>query len=260
MTRLRFGISGCLVLLVGAILSGCCHPASRSTDPMPAFGPGARILFQGDSITDGNRGRNADPNHILGHGYQFVIAARFGEQLAERHLVFLNRGISGNKVSDLARRWPADTLALKPDLLSILIGINDLNAGVGADDYERQYDQLLTETRAPLPSVRLVLGEPFGLPVGHFATDWEKHRADLAARREIVHRLAAKHHAVVVPYQRAFDEATRRAPAAEWIWDGIHPTYAGHQLMANEWIRAVRTAWPAGSPVTAPPAPAAPGK
>lgn len=227
---------------------------------MPAFGPGTRLLFQGDSITDGNLGRNTDPNHILGHGYQFLIAAQFGESLAERHLVFLNRGISGNKVSDLARRWRTDTLDLKPDLLSILIGVNDLNAGVSAADYERGYDQLLTETRSALPSVRLVLGEPFGLPVGHFATDWDKHQADLAARRDIVHRLAAKHHAVVVPYQQAFDAATRRAPAAEWIWDGIHPTYAGHQLMANEWIRVVRAAWPAGAEITAPPAPAVPGR
>ena len=260
MTRLRFGISGFLALLAGAVLSGCCHPVSRSTDPLPAFGPGTRVLFQGDSITDVNRGRNADPNHILGHGYQFIIAAHFGESLAERHLVFLNRGISGNKVSDLARRWQADTLDLKPDLLSILIGINDLNAGVSAADYERHYDQLLTETRVALPSVRLVLGEPFGLPVGHFANEWDKHRADLAVRREIVARLAIKHHAAVVPYQRAFDDATRRAPAADWIWDGIHPTYSGHQLMAKEWIRTVRAAWPSGAGVTARPVRAAPNR
>ena len=260
MPHLRQTLTAILAIVVGASLAGCLHPRSREADPMPALGPGTRILFQGDSITDGNRGRNADPNHILGHGYQFIIAARFGESLAEHHLVFQNRGISGNKVSDLAGRWRTDTLDLKPDLLSILIGINDLNAGVSAADYERQYDQLLTETRSALPSVRLVLGEPFGLPVGHFATDWEKHRSDLAARRDIVHRLADKHHAVVVPYQQAFDAATRRAPAAEWIWDGIHPTYAGHQLMANEWIRVVRAAWPAGSAVTAPPVPAAPGR
>lgn len=244
-------IRAILLGLACVALTGCCSPQHQSVDPMPAFGPGTRILFQGDSITDGNRGRNTDPNHILGHGYQFLIAARFGESLAERHLVFLNRGISGNKVSDLARRWQAETLDLKPDVLSILIGINDLNAGVSAAEYERQYDQLLTETRIALPSMRLVLGEPFGLPVGHFATEWDKHRADLSARREIVARLAIKHHAALVPYQRAFDDATHRAPAAEWIWDGIHPTYAGHQLMAKEWIRTVRAAWPTGAGVTA---------
>lgn len=260
MTPLRFGIPGFLAMLVCAVVTGCCHSGSRVTDPMPAFSPGTRILFQGDSITDGNRGRNTDPNHILGHGYQFLIAARFGESLAERHLVFLNRGISGNKVSDLARRWQTETLDLKPDVLSILIGINDLNAGVSAADYERQYDQLLTETRIALPSVRLVLGEPFGLPVGHFATEWDKHRADLSVRREIVARLAIKHHAAVVPYQRAFDDATQRAPAAEWIWDGIHPTYAGHQLMAKAWIRTVRAAWPTGAGVTARPVRSAPDK
>ncbi len=226
-------------------LSGCATGALSKRDPMPAFSEGSRILFQGDSITDGNRGRSSDPNHILGHGYQFLIAARYCESLAERHLVFLNRGISGNKVSDLARRWQKDTLELKPDLLSILIGINDLNAGVSAEDYERQYDQLLTDTRQALPGVKLVLCEPFGLPVGHFQSDWDKHRADLAIRREIVGRLAAKYHAPVVHFQKAFDEALRRAPAEYWIWDGIHPTFPGHQLMAEEWIRTVKEAWSA---------------
>ena len=103
--------------------SGCATRDQKTGDPMPAFSDGARILFQGDSITDGNRGRNADPNHILGHGYQFLIAAHYGAELAERDLVFMNRGISGNRVSDLARRWQKDTIDLKPDLLSILIGM-----------------------------------------------------------------------------------------------------------------------------------------
>jgi lysophospholipase L1-like esterase len=87
------------------------------------------LLFQGDSITDGNRGRNQDPNHILGHGYVFLIGARNGAALPEKNLTFLNRGISGNTVQELARRWRQDTLDLQPDLLSILIGVND--AGLG---------------------------------------------------------------------------------------------------------------------------------
>ena len=210
---------------------------------MSVFAPGTRILFQGDSITDGNRGRNTDPNHILGHGYQFIIAAHYGEELAGRQLVFLNRGISGNRVSDLARRWQKDTLDLKPDLLSILIGVNDLNSGVTAEDYERQYDELLAATTNALPHVKLVLCEPFGLPVGKYQADWEKHQADFAMRRDIVRKLAAKYHAPVVHFQKAFDDAVRRAPADYWIWDGVHPTYSGHQLMADEWIRTVRAYW-----------------
>jgi lysophospholipase L1-like esterase len=211
---------------------------------MPAFFDGARILFQGDSITDGNRGRNADPNHILGHGYQFIIAAKYGDDLANRNLTFINRGISGNKVSDLARRWPTDTIDLKPDVLSILVGVNDLNYGVPAEDYERQYDQLLADTVKALPNVRLVLGEPFGLPVAGKKNDWDQYRARLVERDEIVNRLGLKYHAPVVHYQKLFEAAARRAPAEHWIWDGIHPTYSGHQLMADEWVRTVRACWP----------------
>src|SRR3982751_3727560 len=96
-----------------------------AAEETPLFPSGARVLFQGDSITDGNRGRSEDPNHILGHGYAFIIAAKYGDVYAERNLVFINRGISGNKVSDLAKRWQKDTIDLKPDVLSILIGVND---------------------------------------------------------------------------------------------------------------------------------------
>src|SRR5436190_18411808 len=107
-----------LVLLLTSLFARL--PAA---EPMAAFTPGARILFQGDSITDGNRGRSADPNHILGHGYAFIIAAKYGAAYADRNLTFLNRGVSGNKVTDLAKRWQKDTLELKPDVLSILIGV-----------------------------------------------------------------------------------------------------------------------------------------
>src|SRR3954470_23665676 len=104
--------------------------AIHSTEPIAVFTPGARILFQGDSITDGNRGRSLDPNHILGHGYAFIVAAKYGSQYPKRHLTFLNRGVSGNTVADLTKRWDKDTIDLKPDVLSILIGINDLGHGI----------------------------------------------------------------------------------------------------------------------------------
>jgi lysophospholipase L1-like esterase len=213
-------------------------------DPMPAFFNGARILFQGDSITDGNRGRTSDPNHILGHGYQFIISAKYGEELAERHLTFINRGVSGNRVSSLAARWQKDTVDLKPDILSILIGVNDLGSGVSAEEYGQQYDQLLADTTNALPNVKFVLGEPFGLPVRGKTNNWESYHADLLVRIAIVNKLGAKYHAPVVHYQKMFEDATNRAPADYWIWDGVHPTFSGHQLMADEWVRAVRDYWP----------------
>jgi len=244
MTKLRHA-TGVLIAATSLLwLSGCATGRQSNKDPMPAFVDGARILFQGDSITDGNRGRNTDPNHILGHGYQFIIASKYGAELAERHLTFINRGISGNKVSDLAGRWQADTIDLKPDIISILIGINDLGSGVTAEKYEQQYDQLLAETVKAFPKVRLVLCEPFGLPVRGKENAWEKVRADLAVRQAIVLKLGEKYHAPVVHFQIVFENALKRAPADYWIWDGVHPTYSGHELMADEWIRVVRSSLP----------------
>jgi lysophospholipase L1-like esterase len=244
MSKLKY-ILGSLIAVTSPVwLTGCATAKPAPKDPMPVLFEGARILFQGDSIIDGNRGRNTDPNHILGQGYQFIIACKYGDELAERHLTFMNRGISGNRVSNLARRWQTDTIDLKPDILSILIGVNDLGSGVTAEQYEQQYDQLLADTMTALPNVRLVLCEPFALPVGGKNDIWEKYRADLAVRQVIVVKLGEKYHASVVHFQKVFNDATKRAPADYWIWDGVHPTYSGHQLMADEWIRAVRAYWP----------------
>src|SRR3954454_14215957 len=142
-----------LLLSYAALLS--------AADPAPALRPGTRVLFQGDSITDGNRGRTADPNHILGHGYAFLIAARFGALMPELNLLFVNRGISGNRVTDLAARWQKDTLELRPDLLSILIGINDSTRHVPLDEFETTYDRLLAAAVAANPKLRIVICEPF---------------------------------------------------------------------------------------------------
>jgi len=211
-------------------------PAADVADG-PLFKANATILFQGDSITDGNRGRSADPNHILGHGYCFIIAAKYGAQYPERKWTFLNRGISGNKVTDLAARWQKDTLDLKPDVLSILIGIND-SGHIPLDQYEQVYDKLLDDARTANPDIRFILCEPFYLPKeGH--KEGDERDQDVRKRQAIVAKLAAKHHAALVKLQHVFDAACQRAPAEYWVWDAVHPTYSGHQLMADEWIKTV---------------------
>ena len=237
-----------LALLLG--LAACVLPASLSAQtapsvsPLPVFQKNTRILFQGDSITDGNRGRSPDPNHILGHGYAFIIAAKYGAAFAELDLTFLNRGVSGNTAADLAKRWKADTLDLQPDLLSILVGVNDAGHHVPLDQFEQAYDQILTEARAANPQLRLVLCAPFTLPVGQRKENYEAWKADLDQRQQIVARLAEKYHAALVRFQPVFEAACQKAPAEHWIWDGVHPTYSGHQLMADEWERTVRAFWP----------------
>src|SRR5437764_6286547 len=92
-----------LFLLTSLLLSPVA--ALAAVEPIAAFKTNSRVLFQGDSITDGNRGRSTDPNHILGHGYVFIIAARHGAAFPETQLDFINRGISGNTVLDLETRW-----------------------------------------------------------------------------------------------------------------------------------------------------------
>lgn len=121
------------------------------------------FLFQGDSITDGNRTRDKDWNHVMGHGYQYIIASKLWYDFPKKGFHFFNRGISGNKVTDLATRWQTDTLEIKPDLLSILIGINDTSAFIGGnkdftvEQYESGYRSLLQQTRQQLPDVQFVL-------------------------------------------------------------------------------------------------------
>jgi lysophospholipase L1-like esterase len=217
-------------------------PDARAADEMPAFKEGNIVAFQGDSITDGGRSRSGDDhNHTMGQDYVYIISSRLGAQLAERHLTFLNRGIGGNKVSDLAARWQNDTLNLKPDILSILIGINDSQAHTPIAVFRQTYDKLLADTLAALPRVRLVLCTPFTLPVGKFQNNFEAWQADVKQRAQVVEELAIKYHAPVVRLQPILDAACKRAPAGYWLWDGVHPDYWGHYLLAEEWIRTVNS-------------------
>ncbi len=139
---------------------------------------------------------------------------------------------------DLQKRWSKDTLELKPDILSVMVGVNDRSKNVPLDEYERVYDELLTEARAANPKLKLVLCAPFEKHEGPKASD------DIIARQAIVAKLAAKHGAALIDFQRVFDNATTvETPADYWIWDRVHPTYRGHQLMADEWERVVRGFW-----------------
>lgn len=201
------------------------------------------ILFQGDSITDGNRDRNEDPNHILGHGYAFTIASKLGFELASYRPHFINRGVSGNRVADLYARWDEDAINLNPDLISIMIGVNDVwrnITGQSGDRFERAYRHLLAETKDRLPSAGLVLCEPFILKVGITEEKWDEWRKRIDDYRRIVHQLAEDYDAVFVPLQDAFDKVSSGMDAAYWIWDGVHPTAVGHKLIALEWLSIVQ--------------------
>ena len=161
-------------------------------------------------------------------------------------MIFYNRGISGNKVNDLAKRWQADTLDLKPDVLSILVGINDAASVVfqrepviTVEKYEELYQSLLDQTLLKFPNVLFVLCEPFILKVGKVKDNWDSFTADIEKRQAIVRKLSLKYNAVYVGFQDVFNKACEKAPADYWMWDGVHPTVPGHELMAREWMKQV---------------------
>jgi len=206
---------------------------------------GAKILFQGDSITDGARSRNQDWNHVMGHGYAFIIASRLSYEKPSMKFQFFNRGISGNTVPDLINRWQTDTMDLSPDIVSILVGVNDTSAeidgksGFTTSSYASNYRSLLSDTKTWLPHAKLVIGEPFILPVGKIKANWDKWREKISERQLAAKALAKEFNAIYIPYQTYFNEALKHAPADYWIWDGVHPMPAGHELMARKWIEAV---------------------
>lgn len=203
------------------------------------------ILFQGDSITDCGRARIeiTDPAYLrsgLGLGYPYLIAARL---LCDRgeDFNFYNFGISGNRVVDLYARWKADCINLRPDILSILIGVNDTwhekarQNGVEVPRYEQFYRMLLDWTLKELPKIKLVLLEPFVFPFGAVGGDWIE---EIDQRREVVAGIAKDYGAVFVPLQSILNNALKVAPQEHWLADGVHPMPAGHQLIADAWLKA----------------------
>ncbi|MDQ0172180.1 SGNH/GDSL hydrolase family protein [Paenibacillus tundrae] len=204
------------------------------------------ILFQGDSITDGGRSRNDDPNHFLGHGYAYLVASRLSVDLAARQPLFYNRGISGDRASDLYARWNEDTFSLKPDLISILIGVNDAWRSMNGeargftDRLGRAYRHLLEETREVMPNTGLVLMEPFILQTGATVENWDRWQERIGEYQHLVRELAHEFDAVFVPLQQQFNDALQQAEAAYWLWDGVHPTAAGHELIARQWLDVVQ--------------------
>ncbi len=202
------------------------------------------ILFQGDSITDGNRGRSADPNHIHGHGYQYIIASEMYADNIDVDFEVVNKGISGNRISDLYGRWKEDCLNIKPTVLSILIGINDINGiftgnfGSDAVRFEKIYRYLLNEVKQENPDTLLVLMEPFFGECEE--TDRNAYvKENIADYSAAIKKIAYEYNAVFVPLQDIFDEYAQKTDIYKLLWDGVHPTTGGHQLIARRWKECV---------------------
>jgi len=204
--------------------------------------PSTTILFQGDSITNAFRMPEELNNaYQLGAGYTLLIASQLLATRPDDHLIFYNRGVAGEGICGLQQRWQADCLALTPDLLSILVGVNDAEPyldvpALPLDEYARVYRNLLQDTRRALPEIRLVLCSPFLLNV---AQPTKRGIAEIAAQAEFVSVLADEFDAVYVPLYEEFTRACERAPSEYWSYDGNHPNAQGHWLIAQTWLEKV---------------------
>jgi len=202
------------------------------------------VVFQGDSITDAGRDKAqyyANRSGGMGHGYVMLTAAELLGTHPSTSMKIYNRGISGHKVFQLANRWDIDALALKPDVLSILIGVNDfwhmVNGNYDGDVnvYENDLRALLQRTKDELPDVKLVIGEPFAVKGGSAINDkWSSFDDYRAANKKVADEFSASW----IPYHRVFEEALNEAGVDFWCPDGVHPSMAGAYLMKEAWMRA----------------------
>ncbi|MFJ7206521.1 SGNH/GDSL hydrolase family protein [Streptomyces sp. NPDC098789] len=214
---------------------------------------GSTVMFTGDSITDCQRLESEDG---LGFGYPLRIAGEWGLRHPDRPVTWLNTGVGGNKVMDLAARWQTDVLDARPDVVSILVGVNDMGWHtldpkgyvISADEFEAAYGRLL----APLAraGTQLILIEPFLLPIHGVVeagggsvligeaerTEW---RVDLDPKIQAVRRLARRYGARLIAADGMFAELAATTEPEHWSADGVHPTPAGHAALAAAWLRLV---------------------
>ena len=206
------------------------------------------VLFQGDSITDSSRHREFDEGR--GHGYATMVTGALGASEPYKYN-FINRAISGNRSVDLLARVKSDIINLKPDYMSILIGVNDVwheisyQNGLSAEKYEKIYSMIIEEVKEALPNIKIMILEPFVVPgsgtssIPEAPNRWEIFQSEVFLRAAAAKRIAEKYSLTFVPLQHVFDAAIQDAPdVAYWVKDGVHPTTFGHELIKREWLKA----------------------
>ena len=201
------------------------------------------ILFQGDSITDCCRPRERG-KEFPGQGYPLRIVGKMDYEHPGEYK-FYNRGIGGNRIVDLYARIKVDIINLKPDIMSILVGVNDVwheleeyRNGVDADKYFMIYDMLIREVLGALPDIKIMIMEPYVTHGSFTDTVWNDFKYEVGLRAEKAKLIAEKYSLKHVPLQKPFDEAYEKYPVnGFWTGEGIHPTPAGHELIAREWLK-----------------------
>ncbi len=202
------------------------------------------FLFQGDSITDAGRDDERENNFGLGCGYAFLLAADY-ERNKKDTFRFINRGKSGDRITDIYARIKEDIINLKPDYMSILIGVNDVSheltqsCGVLTEKFKKIYCMLIEEIMEVLPDIRIIILEPFICKGIHTNERWNEFRSEVKKRAEASRQVAEKYNLQFVPLQALFDEASSEGNAEYWSVDGIHPTSGGHQIIKEELSKAI---------------------
>ncbi len=195
-----------------------------------------KILFQGDSITD--CGRSREDLADCGPGFPGKIKAYLDLFFPGEYEV-INRGVSGNRTTELAARWQRDCLDLKPDMLTVLIGVNDTwrrydrDLLTTAQTFEKNYRYLLESAKQSLPGAKILLMVPFLLPV---RPEWEAWREDLDPKKNIVKKLAIEYGTDLLALDGLFARMCTKAAPSHWSADGVHPTDAGHSVIARKWL------------------------
>ena len=246
-TRRKFLRLSAISTLTASIIPDLVQAANQHLDLKKMnLAEGQTILFQGDSITDAGRERGryyANDASGMGSGYAHHIVTHLLGKYPEKNYRFYNRGISGNKVFQLADRWEEDCLQLQPDVLSILIGVNDywhkLDWGYKGtvETYKKDLNKLLERTKKHLPEVRLIIGEPFAVKGGSAINErW----GAFHDYRKVAKQIAEEHDAIFLPYHSIFEKALEMAPVSYWCPDGVHPSLAGAYLMKEAWVEGFK--------------------
>ncbi len=207
--------------------------------------PNSKLLMIGDSITDCERARPIGEGlfDALGKGYVNIINSLFSARYPAHRIWLVNMGVSGNTVRDLDNRWQTDVLELEPDWLSVCIGINDVwrhfhspnqpEWHVPLDEYVKTLDELLRVTRPRLKG--LILMTPYFIEPNRS----EPMRKMMDQYSEAVKQLAEKHLALVVDTQAAFDAVLTDLHPMALAWDRVHPTHAGHMVLAQAFLKTI---------------------
>lgn len=230
------------------------------------------VLFSGDSITDGNRGRKMDCNHIMGHGYQFIVSAKLAYENSERRPRFVNKGYSGATMGKLLETWQEDVIDNAPTVLSILAGTNDglfgflngLTVSQVRESYEKNLAEAIDRTRKALPQTKIIVLEPFYFPISkddlsyrytpHIECEPDTGRPDrnetqeamdyksaaIQLTRAAARRVAEAEADIFVPLYDLFAEKISKSKTEYFMWDGTHPSIAGHMLIAEQWLKTVK--------------------